>query len=155
MGAANNLGWLGPILVLVTVPLQIYLLTEQHRAEFFFILLCGVSGFLLETLMIVGDVYIPVGRGDLQLCPPWMAALWFNFGMLVTLSLSWLKGKYWLAGILGGLAGPVAYWGGEKLGALTVANAFFRGYLPLGLVWTLALPSLVYLHRNLISTKKT
>ena len=153
MGAAKNIWWLGPLLVLVTVPLQIHLLTENHRAEILFVIICSISGSLLETLMIVANVYTPVDPGWGQLCPPWMAALWFNFALLVSISLSWLKGKYAAAIILGGLAGPVAYWGGEKLGALTVAATFSRGYMILAFVWALALPLLVYLHARLTGAK--
>jgi hypothetical protein len=149
MGAANNLGWLGPLLVLVTVPLQIRLLTENHRGEILFVITCGILGALLETLMIVANVYTPVDRGWGQVSPPWMAALWFNFALLVSISLAWLKGKYAAAALLGGLAGPVAYWGGEKLGALTVAATFGRGYLILAIMWALALPLLVFLHNRL------
>jgi hypothetical protein len=82
-----------------------------------------------------------------------MAALWFNFAMLVSISLTWLKGKYTAAAILGGLAGPVAYWGGEKLGALTLAPDLLTGYLPLAVAWTLALPLLISLHSRLTVTK--
>jgi branched-subunit amino acid transport protein len=78
-----------------------------------------------------------------------MAALWFNFAMLVSISLSWLKGKHLLAVILGGLFGPVAYWGGEKLGAITVADTFWTGYFPLALLWALVLPFLVHTHNRL------
>ena len=99
--------------------------------------------------MIVANVYTPVDRGWGQVSPPWMAALWFNFALLVSISLAWLKGKYAAAALLGGLAGPVAYWGGEKLGALTVAATFGRGYLILALMWALALPLLVFLHNRL------
>lgn len=151
MGAANNLGWLGPFLVIITVPLQIRLLTENHRAEIFFVMICGISGSLLETLMIVANVYTPVDQVWGQVCPPWMAALWFNFALLVSISLAWLKGKYTMAAILGALAGPIAYWGGEKLGALTVAASFSRGYVILAVIWALALPLLVYLHNRLTS----
>ena len=151
MGAAKNLGWLGPLLVLITVPLQINLLTENHRAEFIFVVICGFSGFILETLMILGSVYAPVSQEWGFICPPWMAALWFNFALLVSISLSWLKGKYLLAALLGGLFGPVAYWGGEQLGALTVAGVLIQGYLPLALLWALALPSLIYIHSRLTS----
>ena len=83
---------------------------------------------------------------DMQICPPWMAALWFNFAMLVSISLSWLKGRYLLAAILGGLTGPIAYWGGEKLGAITIATPFEQGYVPLALIWALALPCLIYIY---------
>ena len=149
IGAAKNLGWLGPLMVFITVPLQIHLLTENHRAEIYFAIICGISGFLLETLMIVASAYTPVDQGWGQVCPPWMAALWFNFALLVSISLAWLKGKYAAAAILGGLAGPVAYWGGEKLGALTVAETFSRGYMILAVMWAIALPMLVYLHDRL------
>lgn len=151
LGAANGMGWLGPMLVLVTFPLQVHFLTVNRRAEYFFVLLGGACGFVLETLMIQGGVYVPFGGGKIS--PLWMTALWFNFGPLVILSLSWLRGKYWLAGILGGLAGPVAYWGGEKLGALTVAEEFTRGYIPLAFMWTVILPLLVYLHARLAEAK--
>ena len=154
LGAANNLGWLGPLLVLITAPLQIHLLTKNHRAEIFFVIICGFSGFFLETLMIVANVYTPVNQGWGQVCPPWMAALWFNFALLVSISLAWLKGKYTAAAILGAIAGPVAYWGGEKLGALTVAAKFNRGYMILAVIWALALPLLVYLHNWLTSAKR-
>jgi hypothetical protein len=153
IGAAKNLWWLGPLLVLITVPLQIYLLTENHRAEILFVIICGISGSLLETLMIVANVYTPVDQGWGQICPPWMAALWFNFALLVSISLAWLKDKYAVAAILGGLFGPVAYWGGEKLGALTVAATFSRGYAILAVMWALTLPLLVYLHNRLTGAK--
>jgi hypothetical protein len=154
IGAANNLGWLGPLLVLITVPLQIHLLTENHRAEIFFVIICSISGFFLETLMIIANVYTPVDQGWGQVCPPWMAALWFNFALLVSISLAWLKDKYTAATILGAVAGPVAYWGGEKLGALTVAATFRSGYLILAVVWALALPLLIYLHDRLTSARR-
>jgi hypothetical protein len=154
IGAAKNLAWLGPLMVFITVPLQIHLLTENHKAEIFFAVICGMSGFLLETLMIVANVYTPVDQGWGQVCPPWMAALWFNFALLVSISLAWLKGKYAAAIILGGLAGPLAYWGGEKLGALTVAETFSRGYMILAFMWGIALPMLVYLHDRLTAVKR-
>lgn len=147
LGAAKEFGWLGPLLVAITVPLQVSFLTLNHKQEYIFVLLCGAGGFVLETVMIMGGVYIPVG-GE-RISPLWMTALWFNFGPLVSLSLSWFKGKYLLTAILGGLAGPMAYWGGDKLGALTLAGDISRGYLPLGILWALALPLLVYIHTRL------
>ena len=152
-GAANSYSWLGPALVVLTVPLQVFLLTDRSNEEILFIIICGLSGFLLETILILGGVYTPIGQ-KLQICPPWMAALWFNFAMLVSISLAWLKGKYLLAAVLGGLAGPVAYWGGEKLGALAIADAFARGYVPLVLLWAVALPALIYIHNRMTLQKK-
>src|SRR5210317_655014 len=100
IGAANDLVWVGPILVLIAVPFQIILLTEHHRRETLFVFICGISGFFLETAMIIGNVYFPLDQTWGQLCPPWMAALWFNFAMLVSISLTWLRKRYGLAFIL-------------------------------------------------------
>ena len=152
LGAARGLIWLGPSLVLILVPLQIYLLTERHKAELLFVLICGSLGFILESLLISWRVYVPIGNETL-ICPPWMTALWCNFGPLVSISLSWLKGKVLLALILGALAGPLAWWGGEKLDALTVAPEFIFGYLPLSLVWAVVLPTLLYVHNKIVAPK--
>ena len=152
LGAARGLIWLGPILVLIFVPLQIFLLTERHKAELMFVLICGSLGFVLESLLITARVYVPAGEETL-ICPPWMTALWCNFGPLVSISLSWLKGKISLAFVLGALAGPLAWWGGEKLGALTVAPEFIFGYLPLSLVWAVILPTLLTLHTKLVAPR--
>lgn len=153
LGAAHHIGWLGPLLVSVLIPAQIYWLTEKYKAELFFVLLCGFIGFILETVLINLGVYTPLGSEGVQICPPWMVALWVNFGMLVSLSLSWLKGKYFLAALLGGVAGPLAWWGGQKLDALTMADTFTRGYLPLGFAWAVMLPFLVYLYSRLTAVE--
>lgn len=149
LGAANNYQWLGPVLVFVLVPLQIYFLTEHPGIESLFVLMCGLLGFSLETILIMAGVYIPAGSGNVPICPPWMAALWINFGLLVSISLSWLKGKYLLAAILGGVAGPLAWWGGEKLDALTVADDFVLGYLPLAIIWAVVVPVLLHVHAKI------
>ena len=149
LGAANNLVLLGPLLVIFIVPLQVYFLTKNYKAETLFVIICGTAGFLLETAMIAGNVYIATDRNWGLLCPPWMAALWFNFAPLISISLHWLKGRYLLAALLGGIFGPIAYWGGEKLGALTVTDTFVQGYFPLVILWTISLPGLVFLHKKL------
>ena len=143
-GAANNLGWLGPALVPLAVPLQVYLLTDNHKAETIFVFICGITGILLETIFILGGVYNPSGQ-ELSICPPWMAALWFHFAMVISISLSWLRGKHLLAAVLAGLLGPLAYWGGVKLGAITVADAVLRGYVPIAFLW-----AITYIHNRMI-----
>ena len=148
-GAANDYRWLGPLLVTITVPLQLYLFTEHHKAETLFVLTCGITGFTLESILILGRVYLPVEQIALPLCPPWMVGLWFNLAMLISLSLGWLKGKHLLAALLGAIAGPLAYWGGDQLHALKVAPFFWQGYFPLALTWALTLPLLLHTHHRM------
>jgi hypothetical protein len=56
------------------------------------------------------------------------------------LSLEWLSGRYALAAVLGAVAGPLSYLGGERLGAITVESP-----LAIGIEWAIATPLLVYL----------
>ena len=53
------------------------------------------------------------------LCPPWLIALWLIFATTFQSSLSWLAGRYWIAAVSGGIFGPVSYYAGQALGALT------------------------------------
>jgi hypothetical protein len=117
-------------------------------------MICGILGFFLETIMIAGNVYSPFDNSWGMFCPPWMAALWFNFAMLFSISLAWLKGRYVLAVLIGGVFGPLAYWGGEKLGAIELATDNLRWFIPMVLCWALVLPFLVFLHNKLINIEK-
>lgn len=53
------------------------------------------------------------------LCPPWLIALWMIFATTFQSSLSWYAGRYWIAAVSGGIFGPVSYYAGQALGALT------------------------------------
>jgi hypothetical protein len=56
----------------------------------------------------------------LPIVPPWITALWIGFATLPRFSLAWLRGKPWLAALLGGVAGPLSYLAGVRLGAVAV-----------------------------------
>lgn len=49
--------------------------------------------------------------------PIWLAVIWLALATLPHHSLSWLKGRYLISALLGLFAGPLAYWGGVRLGA--------------------------------------
>ena len=46
----------------------------------------------------------------------WMIALWINFAASIRHSLNWIRGRYALGLLFGGIGGPLAYLAGETLG---------------------------------------
>ena len=50
----------------------------------------------------------------------WILALWALFAITVNLSLAWLKSRLPVAALMGAIAGPLAFWGGARLGAVAL-----------------------------------
>ena len=74
-----------------------------------------------------------------------MVALWLNLAMALHTSLRWLTGRCLLAAVLGTITGPLSYYAGVRLGALTFNPNLVISLVVLALVWGLALPGLVRL----------
>lgn len=71
-----------------------------------------------------------------------MVALWCAFAATLGASLRWLDGPRWICAAVGLIAGPLAYLGGEGLGALVIEAPRTPALLAIGLGWGLATPLL-------------
>lgn len=80
--------------------------------------------------------------------PSWMVALWANFATTLNLSLVSLQTRPALAALLGLVGGPLAYWGGAGLGAMTFI-APLPALITLALGWALLTPLLLALAATL------
>jgi hypothetical protein len=111
-----------------------------------FVLVATLSGWLIDSGLTHGGVLsFPAGGMLLGLCPLWMAALWANFAGTLHLCLDWLRGRYWLASVLGACGGPLAYYGGQRLGAMQLGSNAAISLLMIAVEWALVTPALVYL----------
>ncbi len=142
LGAAQSLAWLGPFAAAVYVGLRLK------------------SGDAMRSLARVGAVAVVVGAcvdgalggfglvryaaavGPAWLAPPWIVALWVAFAATLGGALSWLHPRPLLAVLLGGVAGPLAYWSGARLGALEFGGPSGVSLLAIGGAWALATPLL-------------
>ena len=123
--------------------------TPARRAESLLLLAAGAMGAFFDTQLIrTGAVQFNDGGLGAALAPAWMIVLWMLFAATLNVSLRWMQARLLLATIAGALAGPVAYLGGEGLGAMTV---FDRPLLIALLIagWSLAVPALAALSRRL------
>ena len=151
LGAAAGNMWVGPLAVFLVVPLQVILFSRSPDREATFMILSGVAGFFAETMMTWAAVHSPArGAMPWPVSPLWMVALWVNFASAFSLSLSWLKGRYFLAAFMGFWAGPLAFYAGERMEAIVIHADLVRGYGAVALVWATAVPGLLLLHDRLV-----
>jgi hypothetical protein len=77
-----------------------------------------------------------------------MVALWFAFATTMHTSLGWLAGRYRLAALLGVVGGPLSYYSGARLGALSFPEELVTSLLIIGLVWAAAMPTLLWVSKR-------
>ena len=76
--------------------------------------------------------------------PYWIVLMWGLFATILNVSLRWLRGRWLIAAIAGGLGGPLAYYGGHRLGALEFGDQN-AALIALALGWAVVTPILVAL----------
>jgi hypothetical protein len=102
-----------------------------------------LMGFVLDSLLgLLGWLSFkspyPEPLNGLQ--PWWLSILWVSFGASIRYSFAWIKSPV-LLGILGLIGGPLAYYGGQKLGAFV--HVELVGYIVLALSYAALIPYLV------------
>ena len=149
LGAANGLPWAGPAFA---IPLAAYHLKVSRRptSTLWLLILVTASGALVDGLLTASgvlnfeDSWLAIGP-----VPVWMVALWLMFATTLESSLGWLQGRPFLGLILGAIVGPLAYMGGEQLGAITLGPEIYW----ISLEWGLLLPAGAALARRLTSAQ--
>jgi len=75
--------------------------------------------------------------------PLWMTPIWIALVLTLQSSMSWLNGRYLLAGLLGAISGPFAYWAGVRMGAGIFVD-FIPAMISLSVIWLVITPALFY-----------
>lgn len=144
LGGAHGWPWLGVVITAAIIALHLYRATRP-TLELALILVSGLLGFGADSLLTgMGLLQFPSGQLYPQLAPYWMAALWMAFATTFNVSLRWLKPRLGLAALLGMIAGPLAYYGGAKLGGVAFSEPL-AALIGVAGVWTLAMPLLLML----------
>lgn len=119
--------------------------------ERWLVLLLGALGALVgfagDTLLVYARLLVFPPGLTVGAAAPFMLALWAMFSASLLGSMAFLlRQPAWLALLLGAVAGPLAYSGGERLSVLALP-----GMAPVGVAveWALAVPLLALLARVL------
>ncbi|MDT8419533.1 MAG: DUF2878 domain-containing protein [Desulfuromonadales bacterium] len=137
-------GALGALLLLVLH----LLLAESRRAELRLMLCACLLGVAVDTTQQALGIFTFMGDPVWPLwLPLWVFVIWMQFATLFHYALSWLAGHYLLAALFGLIGGPLAYWGGVRLGAASFADSLLLSLSSLALVWALVTPLMLWLSK--------
>lgn len=145
--AARGSMWTGVIAMAVVVAVHLVLVADRKR-EAGYILCAGLIGTVADTVLsILGVIVYPTSEAvwTQWIVPPWISALWVGFATLPRFSLSWLAGRPWLAAVFGAIGGPLAFWGGMRLGAIAPKPDSVITWVVLAVEYAIATPLLLWL----------
>jgi hypothetical protein len=141
LGAANNMPWLGVVAVPLALALHLAL-SPDWRPELLIAVIAAATGFAFDSVLVGAGAFSPVPYVfPAAFSSLWMVMLWVNLATTLNVSMGWLRGRYALAAVFGGIGGPMAYYSGAKLGAMTRLPDP-GGLLDIGIAWAIALPLL-------------
>ena len=147
-GGAQQLPWLGPVVVLVVVALH---LSRAHRpsSELMLILSCGFIGAVFDSALVAaGWVTFPSGMFSDLMAPYWIVTMWMLFGTTINMSMRWMRGRPLLASAFGVVGGPLAYVAGYKIGGIEFVDQS-AAIATLAVGWAVIMPLLMQLGERL------
>jgi hypothetical protein len=148
LGAAQGKPWVGPVAALVVIAWH---LARARRAAPEALLLAAavVVGAAFESLLVAaGWLRFDAGTLVAGTAPIWMIALWPAFATTLNVSLRLLHRRIAVAGLLGAVAAPIAYYAGARLGAVEIVDAR-PALFAIGAGWLVITPLLVTLAARL------
>ena len=145
VGAARGLPWLGPLCLLWFMAWQLAAVDRSLR-ELLLVLTVAIGGMLVDSGYVASGILTYASPEPSALVAPvWIVGMWANFALTLNHSMSWLHNRYVAAAVLGGIGGPLAYWGGERLGAMEFTSSMPAVLGVISIVWALATPAMVRL----------
>lgn len=145
LGASRSPPGLGVCLALGLIGVHLWL-ARDVRSQLQLIFAAALFGLLLDSAQLWAGVFSFPGERMIQwLPPPFMTVLWMQFATTFRYSLSWLSGRYALCSLFGLIGAPLAFFAGEKLGAIEFLVPRWPHFAILGLIWSAAVPLLFLL----------
>jgi hypothetical protein len=148
LGGANHWPWAGTAVAGLLI--SVHLWRAPHpRPELILILLTGTVGAVLDSLLVAtGLLKFPSGTLLPGTAPHWIIAMWMLFATTLNVSLRWLQGRWLLAGALGSVAGPLAYYAGSKLDGVSFSAQSSISLMALACAWCFAMAVLSLLAKR-------
>jgi hypothetical protein len=145
--AARGQQWLGIAAIAAAVAVYLWLAPRKLPAVQLLLVVTAI-GLVWECLVLAtGWMHYASAWSVAWLAPAWIVAMWTLFGTLLNVSLRWLRGRTWLSVLFGLVGGPMADYGGVKLGAV-FWSAPVNAILLQGLGWAVLTPILISLARR-------
>jgi len=147
LSAAAGKPWLGAVLAVAIIGWHLWR-APSPAAELKLIGMAIAIGALWDSLLI-WQGWLAYQHGMLlpYAAPYWIVIMWALFATTLNVSLRWLKQRWWYAVVLGAIGGPLAYYAGQRLGAVEFVD-MRNALLALLFGWALFTPLLMALSRR-------
>jgi Protein of unknown function (DUF2878) len=122
VAAARGQQWLGVAAVLVVAAVFAWLAPRPARALQLFALVTLIGAVWDSAVSATGWMTYAGASAAGWLAPAWIVAMWTLFATLLNVCLRWLRARPALSALFGLVGGPLAYYGGARLGAVSFAN---------------------------------
>jgi len=144
LGAAGGWALAGPVAAALLIGVHLAIGPDRLRLAKL-VALCGVLGLAAESLLASSGLITYAAAGPFPpLAPLWIVSLWLAFATTIAEFERLLGANRLLkAAALGALLGPLAYLGGERLGALAFMPPRGVGVAAVSALWALSLPMLM------------
>jgi Protein of unknown function (DUF2878) len=144
LGAAHGLPLAGTACIAAAIAWHLAV-SARPAQEARLVALACLIGFVVESAVVMqGHIGYPSGQPDPRFAPYWIVALWGLLAIALNVTMRWLRGRWWLAAVLGAIAGPMSFAGGVRLGGAQFVDAS-AALAKLAIVWAVLMPVLVWL----------
>ena len=153
LGAAWSFPWTGVAISLTFVGVHLWL-ADDRPAQWKLSAIAAGVGLLVDTAQLWAGVFTFRQGVVMEWLPPlWMTVLWMQFATTFHYSLHWLSRRYVTSGLFGLAGAPVAFFAGERLGAIEFLPPRLLHYGVLAVAWSIAIPLLIFAADQLRSEK--
>lgn len=148
LSAANNQPLLGIACAMVLLGLHFALSTHVQR-DLVLVSAIALIGSSWDSLLTWQQLMqFSSGQYHNDLAPVWISAMWLMFASTINVSLRWLYRRYFLAAMLGAIAGPLAYQAGAALGAVVLPQPLLT-LAVMSIGWALMMPLFIKLAQRI------
>ena len=150
LGAAWHFPGTGMVISLSLVGVHLWI-ADDRLAQWKLALIAASVGLVVDTAQLwLGVFSFSQGVVFEGLPPPWMSVLWIQFATTFHYSLNWLSRRYLTSALFGMGGAPLAFFAGERLGAIEFLPPRFLHYGILAFTWSIAVPVLVFAADHLL-----
>ncbi|WP_454062864.1 DUF2878 domain-containing protein [Candidatus Nitrospira salsa] len=142
LSGATQCPWIGALVAICIVVFHLFR-AHTREAELKLVLIAVVIGAVWDSLLVWLN-WLQYSSGILipHTAPYWIVLMWALFATILNVSLRWLRGRWLIAALAGAIGGPLAYYGGFRLGALEFGDQS-AALIALAVGWAVITPILI------------
>lgn len=142
-GAAYNLAWIG-IAAVIAIVVEHLRTAIQPQRELWLIAMAALIGIAWESFVVsAGLIAFNGSLINAGLAPLWIVAMWMLFATTLNVGMRWMKSAWWVGALAGLIGGPMAFYIGAELGAVTF-ESLAMSLTVIGLGWAMLMPLLIW-----------